>query len=99
MNMNANLKMDLNAQSLKAMLPLLMKAQPYIYGVVLIAVFAYTANVINQSLNVQPAPTQSEIKPLPKITFDKPTIKALNDLKPVNGDVPLGDLGKDNPLQ
>lgn len=97
--MNTNLKMELNAESLKAMLPYLRKAQPYIYGIALIAVFAYTANVINQALNVQPASTQSEIIPLPKITFDKPTINALKTLKPVNGDVPLGDLGKDNPLQ
>ncbi len=93
-----NLKLELNAESLKALLPVLRKAQPYVFGLALIALFSYTAYFINAALNVQAATAQTEIKPLPKITFDKKTISALKSLYSVNGDVTL-DLGKDDPFK
>lgn len=50
--MNANLKLDLD---LKQVLPALRRAQPYIFGLALIGVFAYTSYEVNAALNVQPA--------------------------------------------
>lgn len=96
--MKTNLKLDLNAKTLAAVLPQLRKAQPYVFGLALVAVFAYTAYFINTSINVESAATQTGIAPLPKITFDKPTTQRLKSLTDVNGDVPL-DLGTDNPFK
>jgi hypothetical protein len=99
MNMNMNLKMDLD---LKKILPVLRQAEPYIFGGVLIAVFAYTAWIVNGALNVKPvaAPTSSStIQAKPKIVFDKKTIEAVKNLSVVTGDVPTGDLGKDDPFK
>jgi DMSO/TMAO reductase YedYZ molybdopterin-dependent catalytic subunit len=99
MNANMNLKLELNAETLKAMLPLLKKAQPVIYGLLLIGVFGYTAYVVNQSLNVQAAEGTAGVKPLPKITFDQKTITAVKALNKVAGEVPLGNLGANDPFK
>jgi hypothetical protein len=96
--MNNNLKLDLNINTLKQLVPALAKAQVYLYGVAVIAIFAYTAYIVNQSLNVQPAQSQSVIQPLPKITFDNKTMSQLKDLNNVGGSVPLGSLGTNNPF-
>lgn len=96
--MNNNLKLDINLDTLKKLTPLLAKAQVYIYGVAVIAVFAYTAYVINQALNVQPAQSQSVIQPVPKITFNKSTMDQLKSLSGVQGSVSLGSLGESNPF-
>ena len=94
-----NLKLGLD---LKKILPALQKAQPYVFGLALIGVFGYTALVVNGALNVKPA----ETAPAPaagtvssKITFDKATIEAVKKLNVVQGDVPVGDLGKDDPFK
>jgi DMSO/TMAO reductase YedYZ molybdopterin-dependent catalytic subunit len=94
-----NLKLELNAQTLKAMLPLLQKAQPIIYGLLLIGVFGFTAYTVNRALNVQAAAGAASVKPLPRITFDKKTITALQTLNKVGGEVPLGNLGANDPFK
>jgi hypothetical protein len=94
-----NLKLNLNMESLTALLPKLQKAQPLIFGALLVAVFGYTSFVINQALNVQPAAAQTAIDPLPKVSFDKKTIAALKKLNAVGGEVPLGDLGTSDPFK
>lgn len=96
--MNTNLKLELNAETIKALIPLLVKAQPVIYGLLLVGVFGYTAYEVNLALNVQPATQQSAIKPLPKIVFDTKTIDSLKQLNQVTGEVPLGNLGGHDPF-
>ncbi|HEY2003786.1 MAG TPA: hypothetical protein VGH44_01570 [Candidatus Saccharimonadia bacterium] len=95
--MNTNMKLELNAETLRALWPGLKKAQPYIYGVLLVGVFGYTAYVLNQAINVQPANTQTVIKSLPKVTFYQDAIDSLSKRTVVNGDVPL-NLGNGNPF-
>jgi hypothetical protein len=97
--MNMNLKLELNAATLKALLPMLRRAQPLIYGALLIAVFGYTAMAVNQALNVQAAAGQAGVSPLPKITFDQKTIAAVKALNAVGGEVPVGNLGANNPFK
>ena len=95
--MNMNLKLDLD---IKKWLPLLRQLQPYVFGVALVGVFAYTALVVNTALNVKPsaapAPTA---KTAAKISFDKKTIEALKNLDVVAGTVPAGDLGTNDPFK
>lgn len=93
-----NLKLDLD---LKKILPILRTAQPYVFGLVLIGVFAYTAWVVNAALNVKAAETVAGggAKPAPKIVFDKTTIEAVKNLDVVRGEVPIGDLGKSDPFK
>lgn len=97
--MNMNLNLNLNIETLKALLPVLRKAQPYLYGVALIGIFGYTAYALNAALNVQAAATQTEIQALPAIKFDQKTIANLKTLTAVNGQVPLDNLGKDDPFK
>jgi len=96
--MNMNLKFDLD---LKKLLPILRRFEPYVFGVALIAVFAYTAIVVNAALNVKPVadPTLAPASPTAKITFNKQTIEAVKKLNVVQGTVPTGDLGKDDPFK
>lgn len=96
--MNNSLKLDLNINTIKQLLPALAKAQVYIYGVAVIAIFGYTAYTVNQALNVQPATAQSVITPLPSIKFNNSTMSQLKTLNNVGGQVPLGSLGTSNPF-
>jgi len=96
--MNMNFKLDLNAATLKALIPKLVKAQPLIYGLLLVVVFGFTAYEVNLALNVQPAAQQTAIKALPKISFDTKTIDSLKQLDQVTGEVPLGTLGGHDPF-
>ncbi len=86
------MKFNLNP---KAILAALQKAKSAIIGVSLIAVFGYTAYVVNGALNVQPAPSAAAPA---KITFDKATITAIKNLDVVSGQVPSTAIGKDNPF-
>jgi len=88
-----NLNLSLKPADLAKLLPVLKRAQGYLVGVVLIAVFAYTAWVVNAALNVQPsaAPVAA-----PGITFDTTTINSLKSLSVVQGNVPTGTLGSQN---
>jgi len=96
--MNMNLKLDLD---FKKLLPMLQQWEPYIFGVALIAVFGYTAWVVNGAMNVKPQadPTAATSGAPAKITFDKPTIESIKKLEVVQGTVPTGDLGKDDPFR
>ena len=94
-----NLKLNLD---LKNILPILLRAEPYVFGLVLVGVFGYTAWSINAALNVKPAaaaPTAKGAAAPAKITFDKSAIEAVKSLDVVGGDVPTGDLGKDDPFK
>lgn len=95
--MNANLKLDLD---FKKFLPALRRLQPYIFGVALIGVFAYTAYIVNGALNVKPAESAgaAAANPTTGIRFDKATIEAVKKLDVVPGTVPSGDLGKGDPF-
>lgn len=90
MNMKFKLKLDP-----KTIIPILLKVKPYLIGAFLIGVFGYTAYVVNHALNVQPA---AAVKAAPSVTFDKPTITLLRSLDVVSGQVPVGNVGKDNPF-
>jgi len=79
----------------KTVLPMLQRAKPYLIGAFLIGVFSYTAFIVNDALNVNPAPAA---KSAPRVTFDKTTITAIKNLNVVSGQVPNGDFGKDNPF-
>ncbi len=85
----------------KIILPWLRQAQPYLIGVALIGIFAYTSYVVNAAINVQPAPeeTQTEVAPLPKITFDIKVIDSLKKLQTVDSTIPAGGLGRDDPFK
>ena len=88
------------ALDFKKLLPKLQKLQPYVFGVLLIGVFAYTAWVVNAALNVQPDATiASAPDPTAKIKFTKTTIDAVKKLDVVQGSVPTGDLGKSDPFK
>jgi hypothetical protein len=92
-----NMKFDLD---FKKLLPMAQKLQPYVFGVLLIAVFGYTAWVVNAALNVQPDTTISAAAdPTAKIKFTKTTIDAVKKLDVVQGSVPTGDLGKSDPFK
>jgi hypothetical protein len=92
-----NLKLNLNY---KAILPVLRKLQPVLFGVGLIAVFAYTSLIVNAALNVEADPAVAAVPdPAAKIIFDKNTIASLKNLDVVEGSVPTGDLGKDDPFK
>jgi hypothetical protein len=93
-----NLKLELNAETIKALLPMLIKAQPYIFGLALVGVFAYTAFALNKDVNVSPAASQTAIEPLPKVVFYQKVIDTLRDRKDVNGDVPI-NLGTNDPFK
>jgi hypothetical protein len=107
--MNMNLKLDLD---IKKYLPMLQKSEPYVFGLAMIGVFGYTAFVVNKALNVQPAAVTTTAPAGgaagsagasgasgAKITFDKATIEAVKKLDVVQGNVPTGDLGKDDPFK
>jgi hypothetical protein len=103
-----NLKLDFD---LKKILPVLLKLEPYIFGLALIGVFGFTAYVVNVALNVKP----TEVVGAPaggattgagatagassRISFDKPTIEALKKLEVVEGTLPSSDIGRDNPFR
>jgi len=95
--MNMNLKLDLDY---KKLLPLARKFQSYVFGALLVGVFGYTAYTINVALNVKAsvAPT-STAAAAAKVSFDKTTIDAVKNLSVVQGSVPTGDLGKDDPFK
>ncbi len=90
-----NLKFNFNT---KAILPLLQQVQPYIVGALLIGVFAYTAFIVNQALNVKPATTPSATIPKVTLTFDKKTIESLKSLNVVPSQVPATSVGKTDPF-
>lgn len=92
-----NLSLSLKPEDLKKLLPILRAAQPYIVGLVLIGIFAYTAVFVNAVMNVQPAASSPSSKDQ-AITFDKTTINALKQLQPVTGEVPKGSLGQSSPF-
>jgi hypothetical protein len=92
--MNISFKFDLNA---KTVLPMLHKAQPYIVGVILIAVFGYTAYIVNAALNVAPILPAASSQAAPT-TFDQPTINSLKNLNQVQGTLPTGNVGQNNPF-
>jgi hypothetical protein len=97
MNPKMNMKLELNMASLKALVPVLQKAQPYLFALVIVGAFGYTAYIINAALNVEAAESQTSIKALPKITFDKKTMESLKNRDKVDSNVPL-DLGGANPF-
>lgn len=98
MNMNMNLNLSLDP---KVILPILRKIQPYVFGALLVGVFAYTAYVVNASLNVQAdeATQAATSDTATKITFDKNTIEALKNLSGVSGEVPVTNLGSSDPFR
>ncbi len=92
-----DMKLDLDY---KKWLPILRQLQPYVFGVILVAVFAYTALIVNTALNPKPDATAPvAVDPAAKIRFDKPTIDAVKKLDVVQGTVPTGDLGKSDPFK
>jgi hypothetical protein len=92
-----NLKLNFD---FKKILPVLQKLQPYIFGVVLIGVFAYTSLVVNAAFHTEADPTISAAAdPAAKISFDKATIESVKKLDVVQGNVPTGDLGKSDPFK
>jgi hypothetical protein len=92
-----NMKLDLDY---KKLLPILRQLQPYIFGMILIGVFGYTALIVNTALNVKADVTEPvAADPAAKISFDKPTIEAVKKLDVVQGNVPIGDLGKSDPFK
>jgi hypothetical protein len=95
-----NMKLDLKNLDMKKLLPLLRQWLPYIFGVAMIGVFGYTAWVVNAALNAQPGTdTTTTAKPAAKIIFDKKTVEMVRNLDVVQGNVPVGDLGKDDPFR
>jgi hypothetical protein len=66
MNPKMNMKLELNMASLKALVPVLQKAQPYLFALVIVGAFGYTAYIINAALNVEAAESQTSIKALPR---------------------------------
>ena len=96
--MNLKLNLSLKPEDLKKALPVLQKLEPYVFGALLIAVFAYTAYEVNSALNVQPAAIAVAKSAASSITFNKTTINSIKALQPVGGNVPTGTLGTNNPF-
>ena len=94
--MNTSLKLKIpNLNDLKRLLPLLKKAETPFVGLALIAVFGYTAYIVQLSVNVKgEAPTASKIV----IKFDQQTLDSLKNRTTVDGSTPLGILGKSDPF-
>jgi hypothetical protein len=91
------MKLDLD---IKKWLPVLRKAQPYVFGIVLIGVFGYTAYIVNASLNVQASTTVVTVPaPASAVTFDKSAITTVKNLQVVQGTVVTGELGKSDPFK
>lgn len=95
-----NLKLDVNFQNL---LPLAKKLQPYVFGLALVAVFGYTAWVVNGALNVKasttPVAVDANNPSIAKLRFDKTAIETVRSLDVVGSSVPVGDLGKGDPFK
>ena len=93
-----NLSLSLN---FKTIWPIVRAAQIYVFGLLLVGTFAYTAYVVNASLNVKPAVTAPDAASTTttKIIFDKQAISSLKNLSSVNGDVPTGNLGTTDPFR
>jgi hypothetical protein len=98
--MNANMNLDLSKVDVKQVLAIARRAQVYVFGLLLICAFAYTAYVVNGALNVQANPAAADPATQKKstITFDKATIEGLKNLSSVPGDVPRGNLGTSDPF-
>ena len=94
--MNMNFKLDLD---LKKWLPIAQKLQPYVFGILLVGLFGYTAYVVNAALNVKPiVSTVPTVNPASKVSFDKATIDSVKKLEVVQGTVPTGSLGTNDPF-
>jgi hypothetical protein len=76
-------------------LPILRVAQPYIVGIALISVFAYTAYSVNSALSVTPIPVAE--KPI-GISFDKKTLDSLSTLVGVPATIAQTQVGKSDPF-
>lgn len=90
-----NLKLQLPS-NLQAYLDFLTKARTAIVGVLLIALFGYTAYVVNAASNVKTDLTSTDAST--KITFDKTALQALQSRNQVSGTTDLGTLGKSDPF-
>ncbi|MDF2461166.1 MAG: hypothetical protein K0S68_569 [Candidatus Saccharibacteria bacterium] len=95
--MNTNMKLELNMATLKSLLAQLQKYQALLYGLALVAVFGYTAYIINTALNVEPATAQTTIKPLPAIKYDRTVMESLSTRGVVDDNVQI-DLGTTDPF-
>jgi hypothetical protein len=94
--MNMNFKMDLD---LKKWLPIAQKLQPYVFGALLVGLFGYTAYTVNSALNVKPIESAvPAVSPTSNVSFDKQTIDSVKKLEVVQGTVPTGDLGTNDPF-
>lgn len=91
--MKTNLKLDLKF-SPQAILTVLAKAERTIVGIGLIGLFGYTAFVVQSATNAKADPVTSAAT----ISFDQKTIDSLKTLTVVNGDTPVGSLGKSDPF-
>jgi len=91
MNTNLNLNFKFNPQSTLA---LLKRSEVTLVGIVLIGLFGYTAIVVERATNVEP----DAVSPSGVMVFDQPTIDSLKTLTIVNGETPLGNLGKTDPF-
>ena len=97
-----NLNISFKPEDLKKMLPYVWQVQPYVFGVLLILIFGFTAYEVNSALNVT-ASTQSTLpSSAAKINFetkaDQATISSLKSLQNVQGTVSTGNLGTANPF-
>lgn len=90
--MNANLSLKLDKEQI---LPLLKRSEPLIVGLALIALFGYTAFVLQKAGNIEPAEPSSKVK---TITFDSMTIESLKGRTLVPGQVDPGSIGKSDPF-
>lgn len=72
------------------------RSKSAIVGLLLIALFAYTAYVVNAATNVKSDGTSST--PSNKIVFDKAVLKAVTDRNQVPDQTTLGSLGKPDPF-
>ena len=94
MKKNVTLKIP-NFNDLKQLLPLLKKAETPFVGLILIALFSYTAYIVHLAVNVQGGmPTTSKVV----IRFDQPTLDSLKSRTTVDGSTPYGTLGKADPF-
>jgi hypothetical protein len=95
--MNLNAKLDLSKFKLtpQTVLPMLVKARPYLIGISLIAVFGYTAYIVNAALNVTPA---AGLPASVGVSFDKTTLNSLKNLTTVPTTIPPASLGKTDPF-
>lgn len=94
MNLNMNLSLKDVKLNPKQLVALLRRAQTLVVGIVLIALFAYTALVVQRAINVK----ASDVTPVPVTVYNQTTIDQLKSATAVDSSTPASGIGESSPF-